>query len=95
MLVPYWKYHEVASPFGVTVPLRRADVGAIELASSVVTDGAELVTNDASAPWVVPASLAATSRQWYVLPALKPVTWAETAVGLFPEPALFVDVCEP
>ena len=91
----YWKYQEVESPFGVTVPLRRAEVGAIELASSVVTDGAALVTNVASAPRVVPASLVATSRKWYVCPALRSEIGAETDTATVPEPALFADVVEP
>ena len=95
MLVPYWKYHVVERPFGVTLPLSRAEVGAIDVASSVVTDGAELVTNVASAPWVAPASLVATSRKWYVRPAVRPVSWAETGVEPFPEPPLFVAVFEP
>ena len=60
--MPYSKYQLVAAPFGVTVPFSRAAVGAIELAASVVTDGAPTVEKVWSAPRLVPASLVATSR---------------------------------
>ena len=46
------------------VPFSVADVGATELAASVVTDGAPTVENVWSAPRLVPASLVATSRKW-------------------------------
>ena len=62
-VVPYSKSQLVACPFGVTVPLSLAVVGAIEVAAPVTTAGAPIVENVRSAPRLTPASLVATSRK--------------------------------
>jgi hypothetical protein len=62
VLVPYWKYQDVASPFGVTVPLSRADVGLTDFAAPVTTAGAPIVENVRSVPRSTPASFVATRR---------------------------------
>ncbi len=64
MDVPYSKYQLVEMPFGVTVPLSFAVVGAIDDATPVDTDGAPLVLKVASEPFVVPPSEVATSLKW-------------------------------
>jgi hypothetical protein len=62
VLVPYSNVQLVERPFGLTLPFSRADVGAIDDAEPVATDGAAVVENVRSAPCVVPASLVATRR---------------------------------
>src|SRR6266852_2068082 len=49
----------------------------------------------ASAPLLVPASLVATSRKWYVVLGERLETVAVTVRSLAPEPALFDDVFDP
>src|SRR3954471_5010619 len=93
--VPYSNHQVVERPFGVTAPRRVAEVGAIAVASPVATVGAELVVNVASLPVVVPASLVATMRKWYVRPATRPLIPAETGCALVAEPALFELVFVP
>ena len=61
----------------------------------VDTDGPRSVRNDRSDPRVVPASFDATTRKWYVTPALSPVSRVDTAVALVPEPADCVSVRDP
>ena len=61
----------------------------------VDTDGARSVRNDRSAPRVVPASFDATTRKWYVTPALSRSAGATLAVALVPEPADRVSVRDP
>ena len=67
----------------------------MELAADVVTPGGEAVTNVASAPGTVPAELVATSRKWYVFPAVRPLTGAETGFAALPDPASNVAVFAP
>ena len=62
-VVPYSNSQLVACPFGVTVPLSPADVGATEVAARVTTAGAPIVENVRSAPRLTPASLIATRRK--------------------------------
>src|SRR6266566_3294423 len=78
--VPYSKYAVVACPFD---------------AGFVVTAGAAVVTKVLSAPRLVPASLVATTRKWYVFPVASPVTAAETAISDVPAPASFTGVFVP
>ena len=62
VLVPYWMYHEVDRPFGLTEPPRVAEVGPTPDACPVTAVGAFCVVNVRSAPATVPASLVATRR---------------------------------
>jgi hypothetical protein len=64
-------------------------------AAFVVTTGAADVKNVWSEPRLVPASLVATSRMWYVLPIVSPVTAAATEIALLPDPASFTGVFVP
>ena len=57
-------------------------------AAPVTTVGGDKVVKTWSVPAVVPASLVATIRKWYVAPGVSPVTVLETLVELDPEPAL-------
>jgi hypothetical protein len=84
--VPYSNHQSVERPFGFTVPETTAVVGATELASPVTTVGPPRVVNARSDPTLVPASLAATIRKWWVVPGLKPLTSIETDLVLVPEP---------
>ncbi len=82
---PYSKRYVVARLFGSTLPFSFALVDPSELAADVVAAGASAVTNVASAPCTVPAELVATSRKWYVLPVVSPLTCAETAFAAVPD----------
>ena len=62
--MPHSNRYVVERPFGSTLPLRVALVEPTELAADVVAAGGSAVTNEASEPVVVPASLVATSRKW-------------------------------
>jgi hypothetical protein len=64
-------------------------------ADFVVTVGDAAGTNVWSLPREVPASLVATRRKWYRVPLFNPVTAADTATLLVPEPASFVAVLVP
>ena len=64
-------------------------------APPVETVGARSVRNERSAPRVVPRSFEATSRKWYVTPALRPVSRTETLTPLDPDPADCVSVRDP
>ena len=69
------------------MPLSLAVVVPMELAEEVLAVGGSAVTNDASAPVDVPAELVATSRKWYVLPAVRPLMPVETVFEEVAEPA--------
>ena len=49
----------------------------------------------ASGVLVVPAELVATSRKWYVVPAVSPEIGADTGTGALPDPALVAAVLVP
>jgi len=93
--VPYSNHAVVFRPFGLTRPFRRALVCPTFDAELVETLGAAFVVNERSSPFAVPALLAATSRKWYVLPAVSPLTSRATPTDEVPEPALLVEVFEP
>jgi hypothetical protein len=59
-----------------------------EPAACVVTDGLSPVVSVRSDPAVVPAAFVATSRKWYVVPAVRPLRLVDTATPLDPDPAL-------
>ena len=65
------------------------------LAAPVTTVGAPCVVNVKFDPLDVPASLDATRRKLYVVPAFSPLIVAETLVGFEPEPALAFGVFDP
>jgi len=93
--VPYSKMYDVERPFGSTVPFNLAPVDESELAAVVVAAGGSAVTKVASAPSDVPPVLVATTRKWYVLPAVRPPTPVETALADVPEPASAAAVFVP
>ncbi len=51
--------------------------------------------NVRSGPFVVPPALTATSRAWYVVDEVSPVTGTLTATADDPEPADTAVVCDP
>jgi hypothetical protein len=95
VVCPTSKYHEVERAFGFTEPLRVAPFGPMPVACPVVTVGALWVVKTWSPPAVVPASLVATRRKWYVAPDARPLTVFVTLDEDVPEPALEVDVFAP
>ncbi len=77
------------------VPLSFAVVSPTLDAAFVLTAGAAEETKLWSPPRAVPASFVATTRKWYVLPVVRPVTVAETFEAPVPEPASFTGVFVP
>ena len=75
LVVPYSTHHPVERPFGSTVPPRFAAPGPMSPAAPVRTSGAPRVVNVIPAPRLVPSSLVATTRYWYVTPVESPVSW--------------------
>ena len=60
--MPYWNENVVAKPFGLTVPVRSAEVDPAAEAAPVLTVGGVNVLNVWSASVVVPVGLVA--RIW-------------------------------
>jgi hypothetical protein len=71
------------------VPVVVATVVPTAVAGPVFTvaGGCPTVLNARSAPLVVPNRLAATTRKWYTVPGISPLTVASTDTGLIPCPA--------
>ena len=61
----------------------------------MTTVGAALVVNDESLPALVPASLDATMRKWYVVPVRRPEIAVPSDWAVVADPAFFVAVFAP
>jgi hypothetical protein len=77
------------------VPLKVAVVSPTAWAEPVATTGAPAVVNVRSAPADVPDAFDATSRKWYVVPGVSPVTAVETFVEPVPAPVPLLGVAAP
>ncbi len=81
---------------GFTLPEIVAPEVVTEPAAVPLTDGGRSpVVNVRSGPFVVPPALTATSRAWYVVDDVSPLSGTLTATALDPSPAGTGVVCDP
>jgi len=92
---PYSNRYVVDDPFGSTEPPSVALVSSTADAEPVVALGFTGVVKAWSSPTVVPATLVATSRKWYVVPGERPPRFADAATALVPAPAPVFAVVAP
>ncbi len=86
----------MATRLGFTLPETVAPPVVIEPADVPETDGGmSPVVKIRSGPYVVPPALTATSRAWYVVDDVRPVSGTLAATPLDPEPADTAVVCDP
>jgi hypothetical protein len=86
-LVPYSNTHaETCTPFGFTVAFNVAELSPADPDPVTTVGDGSVVLNDWSEPTLAPPAFVAETRKWYVVFAVRPVTAADTATGLTPDP---------